>query len=216
MSSFNGLTDATYFMDHNHPDVAALAERFRDIGSEKERATEICEYVRNRFRYDPYHLDLRKRSLRASAILSKRKAWCVEKAIVCAALMRASGIPAKLGFGIVKNHIGVEKLTSYLKREEIVFHGFVRAQVDGLWSSCTPAFDDLTCRVSGVAPLRWNAAEDSLFQAYKGESRFMEYLHYYGEFEDVPLALMVSEMQKHYPHLFDEMIVTPAFSFRFD
>jgi len=41
----------------------------------------------------------------------------------------------------------------------------------------------------------------------------MEYLHYYGTFEDVPIELMNSEMKKYYPHLFEEVFAAKEFSF---
>ena len=50
----------------------------------KELAVELYFKVRDHFLYDPYHLDLRLDALKASNILKKRRAWCVEKAIVFA------------------------------------------------------------------------------------------------------------------------------------
>ena len=41
----------------------------------------------------------------------------------------------------------------------------------------------------------------------------MEYVYFYGEFEDVPIELMNAEMKKHYPHLFTEKFETKEFSF---
>jgi hypothetical protein len=181
-----------------------------------QQAVSIYQTVRDSFLYDPYHLDLRPDFLKASVVVSKKRAWCVEKAVLACACFRAFGFPARLGFGIVKNHIGVEKLVTYLKREEIVFHGYVEVWIEGKWSKCTPAFDPRICKLSGVPLLEWNGREDSLFQAYVEENRFMEYLHFYGEFEDVPFELMHREMQRYYPDLFDNPIDTKAFSFHFD
>lgn len=181
-----------------------------------QQVVSIYQTVRDAFLYDPYHLDLRPDFLKASVVVSKKRAWCVEKAILACACFRAFGFPARLGFGIVKNHIGVEKLLTYLKREEIVFHGYVEVWVDGKWSKCTPAFDPRICKLSGVPLLEWDGREDSLFQAYLEDTRFMEYLHFYGEFEDVPFELMHREMRKYYPDLFENPIDTKVFSFRFD
>lgn len=206
----------TACLDYNHPAVQAYAEPFRKLASDKEKAIAVYNQVRDGFLYDPYHLDLRPQALKASVITGKTRAWCVEKAILCCAVLRALEIPARLGFGIVKNHIGTEKLTFYLRKDEIVFHGFVEVFLDGRWSKCTPAFDRRICRLNRVDPLEWNGAEDSLFQAYRGDEQFMEYLHFYGSFADVPLELMHSEMFHHYPHLFFEPVDTPAFSFHFD
>ena len=80
---------------------------------------------------------------------------------------------------------------------------------------CTPSVDRNICRMTGVPPLVWDGESDSLFQAYAGESQFMEYVHDYGSFEDVPLTLMKSEMQNYYPHLFEGEWEGKEFSFKY-
>jgi transglutaminase-like putative cysteine protease len=179
-----------------------------------ENAIALYNSVRDAFLYDPYHLDLRPQALKASTIIGKRRAWCVEKSIVLAAALRANGIPSRLGYGIVVNHVGVEKLTHYLRRKEIVFHGYVEAYLEGKWVKCTPAFDQTVCRISRVPVLNWDGKTDSLFQAYTANGKFMEYVHFYGEFDDVPVDLMHVEMKKYYPHLFDVVHVSKDFSFK--
>jgi hypothetical protein len=206
---------ATEALDFEHASVQEYVAAFRDLPTKREQAIALYTKVRDGFLYDPYHLDLRPQALKASAIIGKNRAWCVEKAILCCAGMRALGIPAWLGFGIVKNHIGVEKLVSYLKKEEIVFHGFVDVELDGHRTKCTPAFDRRICRMNKVEPLAWDGTEDSLFQAYRGDEKYMEYIWFYGIFQDVPFDLMYGEMQKHYPHLFSDPVDTNEFSFRF-
>jgi len=202
-------------LDFSESAVQEYVAEFRNCSTPKEQAIGLYLKVRDGFLYDPYHLNLRPEALKASMIVGKRRAWCVEKAILCCAGLRALGIPARLGFGIVKNHIGVEKLVHYLRRDEIVFHGFVEVLLEGNWTKCTPAFDRRICRLNGVEPLNWNGTADSLFQAYRGEEKYMEYLHFYGVFADVPYDLMHKEMEKYYPHLFADPIETEEFSFRF-
>jgi hypothetical protein len=61
--------------------------------------------------------------------------------------------------------------------------------------------------------LDWDGESDSLFQPFQGEKLFMEYVHQYGVFDDVPITLMNSEMKKFYPHLFSERYDSNQFSF---
>ncbi|MEX2483576.1 MAG: transglutaminase-like domain-containing protein [Brumimicrobium sp.] len=203
----------TDYLDFSSPAVKELVKPFIDIENSKEKAIKLYYEVRDKFLYDPYHLNLRHEYLKASVILKKNRAWCVEKSIVLAAALRAVGIPARLGYGIVVNHIGVEKLTSYLKREEIVFHGYVDVFIEGKWVKTTPAFDEKVCKLSGVPPLDWDGKTDAMFQAYSGDKKFMEYIHFYGTFPDVPVELMNAEMKKYYPHLFEEEFNERRFSF---
>lgn len=206
-------TQATVFLDYNEPVIQEFIEELDRTLSNKEIAIQLFYKVRDGFIYDPYHLDLRHNALKASTIITKNRAWCVEKSIVLAAALRAVGIPARLGYGVVINHIGVERLTQALKRDEIAFHGYVSVYLDGKWVKTTPAFDKGICRIAQVEPLEWDGENDALFQAYQGEKKFMEYTHFYGDFDDVPIQLMNEEMKRYYPHLFEKEYATRNFSF---
>lgn len=204
----------TFFLDFNDDRFDAFLLPIDATLPKDELAVALYVLVRDAFLYDPYHLDLTHEGLKASNVLTKRRAWCVEKASVLAACARRFGIPSRLGYAIVTNHIGVEKLTSYLRRDEIVFHGFVELFVNGIWVKCTPAFDTRICALSKVSPLEWDGKTDSLFQEYEQGRRFMEYLHFYDIFEDVPIQLMNDEMRTYYPHLFEGVHSTREFSFK--
>lgn len=203
----------TAFLEVDHPKVLNFIDSIDRTKTKRDQAIDLYYLVRDHFLYDPYHLDLRQEALKVSTILDKKRAWCVEKSIVMTACLRALRIPSRLGYGVVINHIGVDKLTSYLKRKEIVFHGFVEAYINGTWIKSTPAFDKKVCRLSGVPPLDWDGKNDAMFQAYNGKNKFMEYVHFYGKFDDVPIELMNNEMKKYYPHLFEEQFDSKAFSF---
>lgn len=209
----NDYLKSTPFLDYKSPELKSYLQDFVPANTDKETAIQLYFKVRDGFLYDPYHLDLRPDALQASVVTTKKRAWCVEKAILLAASLRFFGIPSRLGFAIVTNHIGVEKLMSYLRKEEIVFHGYVEVFLEGKWVKCTPAFDKRVCKLSGVAPLDWDGENDSMFQDYCEGKQFMEYKHFYGEFPDVPLQLMNKEMKKHYPHLFEEEFNSKEFSF---
>jgi transglutaminase-like putative cysteine protease len=204
----------TLFLDFNDQRFDAFLAPIDSTLPVSDLAVALYYHVRDAFLYDPYHLDLTYEGLKASNVLSKKRAWCVEKSSVLAACARRFGIPSRLGYAIVTNHIGVEKLTSYLRRDEIVFHGFVELYVNDNWVKCTPAFDTRICALSKVSPLNWDGKTDSLFQEFDQGKRFMEYRHFYGIFEDVPIQLMNDEMRKYYPHLFDEVYSTREFSFK--
>ncbi len=215
-ADFNSYLQLTGIFEANGPHVQEFLARIPKKNNAKDQAIAIYECVREAFIYDPYHLDLREDGLKVEKIVQQKRAWCVEKAVVATACFRYFGIPARLGFGIVTNHLGAEKLEHYLRKKEIVFHGFSEVYLNDSWIKCTPAFDRRVCRLNGVEPLQWDGIHDSLLQAYKGEERFMEYIHFYGSFETVPYELMHQEMQAHYPHLFEHCIEGKEFSFHFE
>lgn len=209
----------TQHLDFETTDFQNFIANFKKINNETNRALSYYAFVRDHFLYDPYHLNLQSSALKASKIIDKKRAWCVEKSIVFAAGLRAMNIPARLGYAIVENHIGVVKLAEILKTPRIVFHGYVEVYLSEFkkWTKATPAFDRRVCRLSGVSPLEWDGQEDSLFQAYQGDKQFMVYHHDYGVFQDVPIQKMNEEMRLHYPHLFNGSIAnTKGFSFEFE
>jgi len=129
----------------------------------------------------------------------------VEKSLLLAAVGRVHGIPSRLGFSIVKNHISTEKFTERLKSDKFVFHGYNEFWVDGKWVKCTPAFNAALCEKFGVKPLDFDGENDSIFQQFTNDgAKYMEYLHEYGQFADFPYELFVSELKLHYPHLFEK------------
>jgi transglutaminase-like putative cysteine protease len=213
MSTF---LEETHSLNFNHPDFNEFLKGFNFSDNPTENVKEAYFKIRDLFLYDPYHLDLNKNALIASEIIKKRRAWCVEKALIMVACCRAIGIPARFGFAIVTNHIGVEKLTNYLRRHEIVFHGYVEVFLENKWIKCTPAFDKRVCRLSGVSTLDWDGKNDSMFQEFENGKKFMEYLNFYGEFADIPFELMHQEMKKYYPHLFATNFDSKEFSFKYD
>ena len=193
----------TEFLDSDHASVRAFAEM--SIGAaagDVDKAVKLYYAVRDGFQYDPYVLDLRRESLKASALLAKTRGYCVEKAILLAASARAVGIPSRLSFYIVKNHIATERLTQALEKDYLVFHGAAELYLDERWIKTTPAFNKRLCDFLGVEPIEFDGTSDAIFQEYdRAGNVFMEYLHDYGAFDDMPYETFLDELDKHYPHL---------------
>lgn len=204
---------ATPLIDFNNEKIQHFLEDIEFTTDDTKNAIKIYEKIRDHFIYDPYNLDLTFEGLKASSMVTKKRAWCVEKATLLVACCRAKGIPARPGYAIVKNHIGVDRLTEILKSEEIVFHGYVDIYLNNNWVKATPAFDYKICRITGVEPLIFDGKHDSLFQEFSRGEKFMEYIHDYGVFDDVPIHKMNEEMKKHYPHLFKAPIIGKNFKF---
>jgi transglutaminase-like putative cysteine protease len=195
----------TEFLNFDDEAVREFAEKNTvDAKTETEKAIALYYAVRDGFQYNPYILDLRKEGLKASDLLKRNRGYCVEKAILLAASARAAGVPSRLSFYIVRNHIATEKLERALKKNYLVFHGAAEVFLDGRWLKMTPAFNRTLCKYLGVEPLEFDGSEDSIFQEYdQAGNVFMEYLHDYGAFADLPYELYLEELGKHYPHVFD-------------
>ncbi len=194
----------TEFLNFDDCAVREFAET-NTVGAKtaREKAVALYYAVRDGFQYNPYILDLRRVGLRASDLLTRNRGYCVEKAILLAAAARAVGVPSRLSFYIVRNHIATEKLERALKKDYLVFHGAAEMFLDGEWLKTTPAFNKNLCRYLNVEPLEFDGRTDSIFQEFdKAGNVFMKYLHDYGAFADLPYELYLDELKKHYPHIF--------------
>lgn len=195
------------FVNSDSEDVIAFAQKaVGDSTDPIEKAVKLYYAVRDGFNYNPYDIDLNTEAMKASALLKRNYGYCVEKACLLAAAARVVGIPSRLGFAKVRNHIATEKLEERLRTNVLVFHGFTELFLDGKWVKATPAFNKSLCIKLNVDSLEFNGKEDSVFQSYSKEGgQFMEYLHDYGTFPDIPRDLFISELKKHYPHIFEDM-----------
>ena len=100
---------------------------------------------------------------------------------------RAIGIPSRVGYGDVRNHLATPKLLALLGTDEFVFHGYAELFLDGVWVKATPAFNIDLCEKFGVLPLEFNGRDDSLFHPYDASGRrHMEYIRQRGSFNDLP------------------------------
>lgn len=195
----------TYFLDFESADVQAFAKSNSSKNqNNKENAIQLYYAVRDGFKYNPYKLDLRKVGLKASSLLRKKSGYCIEKAVLLAAVGRYVEVPSRLSFYIVANHIATEKIEKVLQTNKLVFHGATEFYLDEKWLKVTPAFDARLCKHLNVATLEFDGTEDSIFQQFDNSGNvFMKYLHEYGDFDDMPYDLAISEFIKHYPHIFE-------------
>ncbi|MFQ5447114.1 MAG: transglutaminase family protein [Saprospiraceae bacterium] len=191
------------FIDSDHPAIMAYARQHTTgATTDEQKAIRLFEAVRDGFYYDPYNIELTKEAFVASNILQRPRAYCIEKAIVLAAVLRAANLPARLFFGNVRNHIATEKFTEFLKTDIMVFHGSAEVFLHGKWIKLTPAFNKELCEKLNVDPLVFNGTDDAIFQQYdRANHKFMEYLQDYGSFDDLPYALLISEFKRHYGHI---------------
>ncbi len=200
----------TEFLNYDDESVREFAVQ-NSVGAtnEREKAVKLYYAVRDGFQYNPNILDLRREGLTASDLLKRNRGYCVEKAVLLAAVARVVNIPSRLSFYIVRNHIATDKLEQILKKNYLVFHGAAELFLDGKWLKTTPAFNKNLCKYIGVEPLEFDGRTDSIFQEFdKSGNVFMEYLHEYGAFDDLPYQLYLDELRKHYPHIFENQEYT--------
>jgi transglutaminase-like putative cysteine protease len=191
---------ATALIDSDHPAVRAFAAEHARGTTPRERAVALYLAVRDGFRYDPYRIDLSPAGMRASTVIEKGHGWCVPKAALLAAACRAAGIPARVGYADVRNHLSTERMRQAMQTDVFHWHGYTDVQLDGRWLKATPAFNiELTERF-GLLPLEWDGRADSIYHPIdRSGNRHMEYLLQRGSFDDMPLAAIVADFERLYP-----------------
>lgn len=193
---------ATRWIDSGHPAVRAFARAHTRGDTPREQAVALYRAVRDRIRYDPYRIELSDAGMSASTVLQQGHGWCVPKAVLLAAVCRAQGIPARLGFADVRNHLSTERLRNTMKTDVFAWHGYTSLWIDGAWRKATPAFNIELCDKFGLLPLEFDGESDSLYHPFDREGRqHMEYVNERGAFDDLPLAQMRAAFLEIYPDM---------------
>lgn len=197
--------EPTYYINSDHPEVIAFANAHKGNGtSKKEQAVNLYLAVRDGFRYNPYNIVTKPSEMQASHILKRGDGHCVDKAILLAACARAVGIPSRLEFADVRNHISTQKFLDLLKTDVFAMHGITQMFINDRWTKATPAFNKELCAFFNVAPLDYDGEGDSIFQEFDGNhNKFMEYVANHGVFDDYPREYFIGVMILRYPHLFN-------------
>lgn len=200
------------FVDSDHPAIVAFAQQHAGGLPPREAAVRLAEVVRDLIRYSPWGVYTEPDDWKASTVLLRdhaRGAHCIDKANLLAASARAVGIPARLHFADVRNHIGTSRLERTLGTDLLVYHGYTELFLGGRWVAATPAFNRALCERLGVEPLTFDGVHDSVFQQFDAAGgRFMEYVTDHGASHTLPWDRMFAAWRQHYPR-FRELGVWP-------
>ncbi|MCF8467462.1 MAG: transglutaminase family protein [Sneathiella sp.] len=194
------------FVDSNSPEVQQFAAEalkgMPEDASNTEKTICLFNAVRDGLRYDPYNLPMTPEGYRASVIATCEAGFCVPKAVLLAACLRAAGIPAALGFADVRNHLNTPKLTEMMGTDLFIYHGYVQVWLEGRTFKITPAFNSEMCERFGVKPLIFDGTSDALFHEFnQQDQRHMEYVNDRGLFRDMPIDQFLRDFKATYPGL---------------
>ncbi|MEJ5375234.1 MAG: transglutaminase-like domain-containing protein [bacterium] len=192
--------EPTPILDSCDPELAILAQEVTCKAFDPtDKAVRLYYWVRDNIWYDPYVPFYKPEHYRASRVLKLKRGYCVSKASLLCAMGRACGIPSRLGFADVRNHLATRQLIEWMGTDLFVYHGFTEFHLEGKWVKATPAFNKELCEKHRVEPLEFDGRHDSIFQPYNSEQkRFMEYVAFHGSFQDVPVQRIVRAWEEAY------------------
>ncbi|KGE04669.1 transglutaminase-like domain-containing protein [Pseudohaliea rubra] len=195
--------EPTWFLDSDSEPVRAWAAEAGGEGEDSVALAERLFYaVRDGIRYDPYRVSRDRTAYCASAIASADSNWCVPKSVLLAACARARGIPARLGFADVLNHLTSDKLSKRMGTDLFAWHGYAELWLDGRWVKLSTAFNRELCERFGVKALEFDPVQGALMHPYDARGRrHMEYVRERGSFDDLPLDAIFATFDEIYPAL---------------
>jgi transglutaminase-like putative cysteine protease len=206
--------EPTWFIDSDAPAVAEFAGAAAGAAAEPTAiAVALFHAVRDGFRYDPYGISYDPAAFRASTTVHSTAGWCVTKSILLTASARHLGIPARLGFADVRNHLTSEKLSAQMGTDLFVWHGYSElllpdpdgAARDRRWFKLSTAFNIELCERFGVKVLEFDGTADALMHPFdQAGNRHMEYVNERGSFDDLPIDQMLADFRAIYGGAFDD------------
>ena len=179
----------TPIIDSDHETVQAFThQHVGSSGSPTDQAVSLYYAVRDRIRYNPYRFELSVSGLKASTTLAVGEAWCVPKAALLAACCRVMGIPARVGYADVRNHLSTKRMREQMKTDIFHWHGYTSIHLGGKWVKSTPAFNIELCEKFRLRTLDFDGQNDSIYHPFDLDgNRHMDYILFRGEYDDVPL-----------------------------
>jgi len=161
----------------------ALTKGQRQIA---EKARSLFYFVRDKIKYNmysPFHLP---EHYRASVILERGEGYCVQKAVLLAALARAEGIPTRLRVADIRNHLATEKAVETIGTNLFVYHAYDEFYIEGRWIKAAPTFDIKMCQEMQYIPVEFDGKNDASLHSHNQDGKpHIEYVRDYGHYQDV-------------------------------
>jgi transglutaminase-like putative cysteine protease len=202
MSEQEDALKATYFVDSDDAAITARGPRARRWRDRMTcRLPSACSTPSGMASATTRIISRRSaRRSRRATYLGETATWCVPKSIVLTALARASGIPARLGFADVRNHLTSEKLTETMGTDLFAWHGYSELWLNGRWVKLSTAFNKELCDRFGVKALEFDPVEGALMHPFdQSGRRHMEYVRERGSYLDLPMSDMFRTFAEVYP-----------------
>jgi transglutaminase-like putative cysteine protease len=161
-------------------DLEALAPR--------ARAARLFEHVRSDVRYD-FLAKFGEDDYLASNVLASGRGFCVQKAVLLAALGRAAGIPTAIVLCDMRDHALPERIAQALRTDVMHHHGLNAFHLDGRWVSVDASLDPKFLDRKRLARVAFDGTADALLpKATLDGARAAEYLVFHGRYADLPFA----------------------------
>ena len=206
---FEDTLKPTYFMDFEHPSIQEKAKVLIEGIPEEDvigKAVQLFYFVRDQIRYSVKNAreSYNKENWKSSLTLEMGFGFCIPKSILLASLARAVGIPSRLHYVDIVNHMTSERLKKDMGSNLFIFHGFVELFLDGRWVEANCAFDKELCMRKNFPWVDFDGVKDGLFASTNKDGEpFVEYIKDRGVYNDAPHQEIMETWVKEYPKRYD-------------
>ena len=189
---------STEAINSNHEAIQEVAKKLTsDCTSDIEKAIKLFYFVRDSISYNVYMISMYLDDFKASATLTRGKGYCVQKAVLLAALGRTASVPTRLIFAKIKNHRVSAHLIEQIGTNIFSRHGYNQFYLHGKWVSAAATFDKELCHRNGLRTVEFDGGHDAtLPQTDLAGNPYIEYLEIYQPRADLPLAWVTKEISE--------------------
>ncbi len=121
----------------------------------------------------------------------------VQKAVLLAALGRASAIPSRLVFAKIRNHRVPSNILQMMANNVFPGHGYNQFFLGGRWVSATATFDKELCERNGLPTVEFDGKSDAVSpeRNLRGEP-YIEYVEKVTPRDDLPFDWIAQRISK--------------------
>ena len=204
MASSEKFLKSTYFINSSHPSVHKKAQEIlQNIDPQDfiQKAVKLFCFVRDEIKYvvkfSPSYYS--RKNTKASATLTRGYGYCIQKATLMAALARIAGIPTRIHFVDMKNHLTPQSYIDKVGSNLFVFHAYPELFLEGKWIEANVAFDKDLCERKNFPIVNFDGKKPGLFAKQDATGKpFVEYIKDHGTFADVPYWKIMWAWKKEY------------------
>ena len=174
-----------------------VTELTRGCTDDAEKAVRLFYFVRDEIPYNIYMISMFREDFVASTVLERGKGYCMQKAVLLAALGRAAGIPTRLAFAKIRNNRTPQRFVDKVGTNVFPRHGYDQFFLDGEWISAAATFDRQLCEKNGLKTVEFDGMSDATLPLEDASGNpYIDYVELFGHEADLPLDWIVAEVSK--------------------
>jgi len=167
-----------------------LTEGYQEVA---DKAKSLFYFVRDGIKYNLYVPSDRPEYFRASTTLERGDGFCIQKAVLTAALARAVGIPARLHLAAIRNHLAPDKVKELLGADLFPTHGYNELYIEGTWVKVAPTFNLKMCQKTRTIPVEFDGKNDAVLPSHNLDGKpHIEYVQDHGYYDDLPFDKIIN------------------------